>query len=736
MSNRIRFFSATLVFILVLKILSGSINAAVDLCTASVAPSSIVPNSSGPLNFNVSNQSDIESIIWVKITRPSANFTVSSANKSGWITIVTDSSATFTGGTVGPGSSADSFVVTVNTGAEAAAAAWTVEVSDLPAGLGAITCSGSTSVAISSTPTDQTPPNIDGDAVTVSVTSASATISWTTDEAATSVVNYGLTDSYGQSVSGASATSHSVTISSLSANTTYHFSIKVTDAAGNSNSTEDLIFTTSAASSTTTTTTTTAATTTTTTTKKTDTEPPKVVLNTNFSKPFKESPLISGIATDDVSVDKVEYSIDGGKNYLDVKITKGASVKFSFVPPDLEDGNYDLVVRATDSSGKTDSKSFLLIIDKLPPAIGGNNIFLGPQNVFPGLDGTITAALGTNATIAVNAVGGPTKVDFVVGGHTYGFNRIEGTNIWKGNINFDVEGIHDLKAVSEDGAGNITERVINKLNILPPGKITDLQGETLQNAKITVYVYSETGASWSVWDGSVFGQENPKLLPEGKYGFFVPPGRYYLEATAEGFRKATSEIFEVADVSVINSDIALGERPGVTIFGKRISIPSFLDIGESLTSFPVVPAAQQSGISKGPIIGTKIEGFSIETTDGGTITLDEIRDQKTILTFLLLNTWSPASQDQLAVLDRVSKEGDFEGLPIFLMESRATVASYLRRGGYTLRAGVDPEGKLLKTFPITSLPQHFFIDEEGVIREVVVGAKSQRELREILEGIQ
>ena len=75
----------------------------------------------------------------------------------------------------------------------------------------------------------------------VTVTSSSATISWTTDEATNTSL------SYGSSLSNASfSTSHSEIISGLSASTSYNYNVSFCDRAGNCNST-DGSFTTSTA---------------------------------------------------------------------------------------------------------------------------------------------------------------------------------------------------------------------------------------------------------------------------------------------------------------------------------------------------------------------------------------------------------------------------------------------------------------------------------------------------------
>ncbi len=77
------------------------------------------------------------------------------------------------------------------------------------------------------------------------ITNSTATITWTTNEASNSVVNYGLTTSYGSNSSNASmVTSHSISLSGLTANTLYHYRVNSTDASNNTATSGDFTFTT------------------------------------------------------------------------------------------------------------------------------------------------------------------------------------------------------------------------------------------------------------------------------------------------------------------------------------------------------------------------------------------------------------------------------------------------------------------------------------------------------------
>ncbi|HEV8588126.1 MAG TPA: fibronectin type III domain-containing protein [Pyrinomonadaceae bacterium] len=98
-------------------------------------------------------------------------------------------------------------------------------------------------------PPDTTPPVISGEQAS-NITAGSATVTWTTDEASNSVVEYGLTTGYGSTASDATnVTSHSVPLNNLATNTLYHYRAKSTDAAGNTATSADHSFQTGGSTS-------------------------------------------------------------------------------------------------------------------------------------------------------------------------------------------------------------------------------------------------------------------------------------------------------------------------------------------------------------------------------------------------------------------------------------------------------------------------------------------------------
>jgi cysteine-rich repeat protein len=93
-------------------------------------------------------------------------------------------------------------------------------------------------------PPDTTPPVISSVGAS-GITTNAATITWTTNEASNSLVNYGTTVAYGSSSNDAAyVTSHSRSLSGLSEGTLYHYQVCSTDSASNTACSSDQTFTT------------------------------------------------------------------------------------------------------------------------------------------------------------------------------------------------------------------------------------------------------------------------------------------------------------------------------------------------------------------------------------------------------------------------------------------------------------------------------------------------------------
>ncbi|MGC3956809.1 MAG: Ig-like domain-containing protein [Verrucomicrobiota bacterium] len=94
---------------------------------------------------------------------------------------------------------------------------------------------------------DATPPVISNPGAS-SVLTSSAVIAWTTDEAASTIVEYGPTMAYGSTVTNISLlTSHVLTLTGLASDTSYNYRVRSADAAGNLSTSGNFTFRTGVA---------------------------------------------------------------------------------------------------------------------------------------------------------------------------------------------------------------------------------------------------------------------------------------------------------------------------------------------------------------------------------------------------------------------------------------------------------------------------------------------------------
>jgi hypothetical protein len=710
---------------------SGSSYASLTSCSASINPQSININSSGnSITFTVYNTGESgDTMSWIQVTPPNGNYSI-------------DGNSFFSFDDVTPGNFVSPTVVVSIGNTPSSSQDWLVQAADNPYGISAINCAGDLGMSA----IDASPPQI-SNVVVSSITNTSAIITWDTSKPAKSELDYGETIDYGfAKTDNNSVTSHSYTLDSLSANTTYHFNIKATDDQGTLELGDNSFVTAAIAgvtqepitvTVTTTTTTTQLVTPSPTPTPIPDKTAPSIYLSTNFDKPFVQAPQVSGTATDNKAVAKLEYSLDGGHNWLPVDSAPNlgkTSTTFSFLPSSLDDGNYALQVRATDSSGNVGvSKINTLVIDRLPPQASGVLFSLGPQIINPASDGTIVTLSGQKFKITLSDVGGSTQAAILVKtakGSVKTFNLAKNSDngLWSTYLTFD-EGAYQLAYSAIDGAGNKTTRDLNKVISIAKGVVNSSNGG-IQNAKVTVYYQEQITNSWQVWDGAAYSQQNPQITDaSGNYSLFLPPGKYYLHIDAFGFKTSDSDIFTIGNSQPIIANFKLSSLKLLFALGPlKLYFPDF-----SVLSVPFKNNLPQINQAEGSFINTSTPFFNLTVAGQSQLNSDSLTGKPTVITFL--NTWSPSSTEQVSILNNFAKNKDFNSVAIIEGEKVSKVYVFQKRGGYGLPIFADPDATLATPYNLSVLPVHYFLDKKGIVKKVIYGALNENELANTLINI-
>ena len=493
------------------------------------------------------------------------------------------------------------------------------------------------------------------------------------------------------------------------------FSVQVTDASEG----EDLVSCSGdtgvsiAESSSSSSSSTTTTITTTTSKAKTDSQPPKVSLSTNLVKPFKEVPFISGVASDDTGVVLVDYSLDGGGNWIPVTILTGTSVSFGFKPAVLDDGNYDIIARATDKVGNTTlSSQYTLIIDRLPPQVGMTVLSVGPQVFVPSTGGVLTTVAGLAQKITVSAIGGPTSLEVLAGEEKFNLEKNSESGLWSGVVKFASEGTYDLTTKSVDGAKNETIQKLAKVRVLAPGKVSYV-GNAVNGAEVSVYIFEPTLGAFIFWDGVAYGQKNPQKTNEtGDYSLYLPSGKYYMEARISAFVKLRSQIFTLSGASAINADFSAGILSTPFVFNE-INVASTKGLSEVEAKSELIGKDFPFDTIDTGLTSLTTEGFKGENLKG-----------KDIVSFV--STILPDTSSQIAILENLTDSINL--VVVVPQESSSTVEIYKKRGHYNVDMLDDPDGKLVEPLSLRFLPVHFFVGVDEKIKSVKYGVLSKGEL--------
>lgn len=469
--------------------------------------------------------------------------------------------------------------------------------------------------------------------------------------------------------------------------------------------------------------------------------PPRVILNTIVPNPTRnKTPMFTGTVTAGLSnIARVEISIDNGKSWQTVKRTGNV---FSFTPGILEDNNYQIRARALDNAGNIGLSDIqTLVIDTIPPIIGGGMLAIGPQILSPDKDGNVRIVAGTGVTIAMSMKGGVTQANIHTGTDSFVLMQKEGTNIWVGKIIFDVGGKKPLTVRAIDGAGNHTERKYNTLLVEDAGVIADVQTKlAIKDANVSVYFFETVSKSWTLWEGGSYGEHNPqKTNSDGVYSFMVPAGKYYIEAKARGYRTMQSEIITVAQTSILNYTLALIPKPRITLslpfIGTIVlTVPTFaLPDTYSLSALPINPHFTKESDAIEP--GTSAFNFSLPNAENRTVSIADYRGKKLVLSFIA--PWSPLSLEQAPFLSDLALNltGNQAMLAVGLQESIATMRTLNVRGNYRFPVVADRDGTTATGYAVTILPHHVFIDAKGNIHDSFTGVLTREELSEALSRI-
>lgn len=136
-------------------------------------------------------------------------------------------------------------------------------------------------------------------------------------------------------------------------------------------------------------------------------------------------------------------------------------------------------------------------------------------------------------------------------------------------------------------------------------------------------------------------------------------------------------------------------------------------------------------------IGRPAPAFELPDLEGNLVSLEEFRGKIVLVDFWA--SWCGPCRMTMPMLERLGREyaDSMVLLALNLQETPEVVAEYVRSQSIRTRVLLDEEGSAGMAYGTESIPMHFLIDREGILRQVHAGYYSgmEADLRNEIEAL-
>ncbi len=156
-----------------------------------------------------------------------------------------------------------------------------------------------------------------------------------------------------------------------------------------------------------------------------------------------------------------------------------------------------------------------------------------------------------------------------------------------------------------------------------------------------------------------------------------------------------------------------------------LAAPGCTPSAQEITRQPGPPAPSE--LPAAAEIDRLAPDFTLIDLEGNRVTLSDFRGKVVFINFWA--TWCPPCRAEMPEIEAIHqdyKDKDVVVIGIDLYESENEVRQYVQQGGYSWTFVLDTTGEVTVNYGVTAIPTSFFVDKEGVIRAVKIGAMTKR----------
>ena len=141
--------------------------------------------------------------------------------------------------------------------------------------------------------------------------------------------------------------------------------------------------------------------------------------------------------------------------------------------------------------------------------------------------------------------------------------------------------------------------------------------------------------------------------------------------------------------------------------------------------------------SPAPQVGKQAPDFQLLNLEGRSISLSDFQGKPILLNFWA--TWCGPCRQEMPLIQAIFEEQSDNSLVILAIdigETAPAVNNFIQSGNYSFPVLLDTDQDVALEYNIRAIPTTFFIDKDGIIQEIKVGAFSNMiELKRSLSKI-
>ncbi len=138
----------------------------------------------------------------------------------------------------------------------------------------------------------------------------------------------------------------------------------------------------------------------------------------------------------------------------------------------------------------------------------------------------------------------------------------------------------------------------------------------------------------------------------------------------------------------------------------------------------------------GPVSEGEAPTFTLQTFDGGQVSLAEHRGHVVVVNFWA--SWCPPCRDEAPYLEKVWRRYKDRGV-VFIgvdyMDTEREARAYIREFDITYPNGPDLGSKISQAYRIRGVPETFFVDKQGKVAEMFIGPLDEPHLVNSIETL-